>query len=108
MLDLQNEISAEDNAKLIGREFEVLVEGPSKTALKHDSPGPRQLTGRSRTDHIVVFEGNERLIGRMIEVDIEETSALTLFGRVVTEERVGSDGAVPCVREARISLPVVI
>lgn len=34
MLDLQNEISEEDNAGLIGREFEVLVEGPSKAAAK--------------------------------------------------------------------------
>lgn len=34
MLSLQNEISEEDNAQLIGREFEVLVEGLSKAARK--------------------------------------------------------------------------
>ncbi len=35
LLAIQNEISEEDNAAFIGREVEVLVEGPSKTALKH-------------------------------------------------------------------------
>ena len=34
MLQLQNEISEEDNVRLIGREFEVLVEGLSKSAKK--------------------------------------------------------------------------
>ncbi len=32
LLDLQNEISAEDNAEFIGRTLQVLVEGPSKKA----------------------------------------------------------------------------
>lgn len=34
MLAVQDEICAEDNAALIGQEFEVLVEGPSKNSLK--------------------------------------------------------------------------
>ncbi|MFN0055533.1 MAG: tRNA (N6-isopentenyl adenosine(37)-C2)-methylthiotransferase MiaB [Planctomycetales bacterium] len=34
LLDLQNAISEQDNVPLIGRDFEVLVEGPSKAALK--------------------------------------------------------------------------
>jgi tRNA-2-methylthio-N6-dimethylallyladenosine synthase len=34
MLRVQNEISEEDNARLIGRDFEVLVEGLSKSAKK--------------------------------------------------------------------------
>ena len=63
------------------------------------------------TDHIVVFEGNERLIGRTISVQIEEATAFTLFGRVVTNEQVGvenrrlDDGMPPAGR--RIGLPVV-
>jgi len=108
LLAVQNQRSQEDNRRFQGQRVRVLVEGPSKTALKSDSPGPRQLTGRSCTDHIVVFDGNERRTGRMIEVDIEETSALTLFGRVVTEERIGGDVAAASVRESRVSLPVVI
>jgi hypothetical protein len=50
--------------------FEVLVEGPSKNAWKQES-GPVQLTGRTRTDHIAVFDGNPRLAGAAIDVDIE-------------------------------------
>jgi tRNA-2-methylthio-N6-dimethylallyladenosine synthase len=41
------------------------------------------------TDHIVVFEGNERLIGQTVRVEIEEATAFTLFGTVVTGEQVG-------------------
>src|SRR5262249_28241811 len=74
----------------IGQTVEVLVEGPSKTAQKHaDFTGPVQLTGRTMTDHIVVFEGNERLTGQMVQVRVEEATAFTLFGTVVTGEQVG-------------------
>jgi tRNA-2-methylthio-N6-dimethylallyladenosine synthase len=41
------------------------------------------------TDHIVVFEGNERLAGNTVSVAIEEATAFTLFGRVATGEQVG-------------------
>ena len=41
------------------------------------------------TDHIVVFEGNERLIGQTVAITVEEATAFTLFGTVVTEEQLG-------------------
>jgi tRNA-2-methylthio-N6-dimethylallyladenosine synthase len=94
----------------------VLVEGPSKTSLKHDSgPGPKQLTGRTMTDHIVVFEGNERLIGQAVPVHIEEATAFTLFGTVVTGERVGVESerlpqAAPLSlpeKTSRVTLPLI-
>src|SRR6185503_611299 len=40
LLALQNAISEEDNAALIGRDFEVLVEGLSKATLKEQSKEP--------------------------------------------------------------------
>jgi tRNA-2-methylthio-N6-dimethylallyladenosine synthase len=40
--------------------------------------------GRTPCDRIVVFEGHERLVGRIVPVEIEDASAVTLFGRVVT------------------------
>src|SRR5262249_22092508 len=99
------------------RQVEVLVEGLSKTALKHEETGPKQLTGRTRTDHIVVFDGNPRLIGQIVAVDIVEATAFTLFGKVVTEERIGVhcrevSGAIGNVdekvtTERRIGLPVI-
>jgi tRNA-2-methylthio-N6-dimethylallyladenosine synthase len=39
MLRVQNEISEEDNVRLIGRDFEVLVEGLSKSARKEAGEG---------------------------------------------------------------------
>lgn len=89
MLDLQNEISEEDNAAFIGTEQEVLVEGPSKTALKHetdpDSP-TTQLVGRTRCDRIVVFEGNRRLIGSLTKIEIHDLTRTSLIGHIVTHE----------------------
>jgi tRNA-2-methylthio-N6-dimethylallyladenosine synthase len=89
LLAIQNEVSLADHLSRIGQTVDVLVEGPSKTALKgRPGTGPLQLTGRTRTDHIVVFEGNERLTGQTVPVVIEEATAFTLFGTVVTEEGV--------------------
>jgi tRNA-2-methylthio-N6-dimethylallyladenosine synthase len=97
LLAIQNRVSLADHLRRIGQTVEVLVEGPSKTALKNEAgPGPKQLTGRTMTDHIVVFEGNERLIGHTVQVRVEEATAFTLFGTVVTGEQVGVElGAVP-------------
>jgi tRNA-2-methylthio-N6-dimethylallyladenosine synthase len=113
LLALQNAVSLADHRSRIGHTVEVLVEGPSKNALKHES-GPLQLTGRTMTDHIVVFEGNERLTGQTVAVHIEEASSFTLFGRVVTGELVGvreeQEWASPPAAtepESRISLPLV-
>jgi tRNA-2-methylthio-N6-dimethylallyladenosine synthase len=91
LLAIQNAVSLADHRGRVGQTVEVLVEGPSKTALKHVArTGPIQLTGRTPTDHIVVFEGNERLIGRTVQVTIEEATAFTLFGTVVTGEQIGA------------------
>src|SRR5262249_38583796 len=72
LLAIQTEVSREDNRRRVGQTVEVLVEGPSKTAAKSEATGPRQLTGRTMTDHIVVFEGNERLTGQTVRVHIDD------------------------------------
>ncbi len=85
LLTLQNAICLEENRRLIGRSFDVLVEGPSKSASKFDSgEGFGQLTGRTSCDRIVVFEGHERLAGKIVPISIEDAGAVTLFGQVVT------------------------
>ena len=91
LLAVQNAVSLADHRRMVGRTAGVLVEGPSKTALKHqhERGQPIQLTGRTMTDHIVVFDGNERLTGHTVSVAIEEATAFTLFGKVVTGEQVG-------------------
>jgi tRNA-2-methylthio-N6-dimethylallyladenosine synthase len=64
---------------------EVLVEGLSKAAQKHDEGSPHvQLTGRTSCDRIVVFEGNRRQIGQIMPVEIYDHTPFTLFGEVVT------------------------
>jgi tRNA-2-methylthio-N6-dimethylallyladenosine synthase len=99
LLAIQNKVSLSDHLSRVGKRVEVLVEGPSKTALKHaQGSGPIQLTGRTMTDHIVVFEGNERLIGQTVAVEIEEATSFTLFGTVVTTQQVGAG----CKQEAGI------
>jgi tRNA-2-methylthio-N6-dimethylallyladenosine synthase len=89
LLAIQNKVSLADHRSRIGQTVSVLVEGPSKNGLKQGADGPVQLTGRTMTDHIAVFEGNERLTGQTVDVVVEDASAFTLFGRVVTGEQVG-------------------
>jgi tRNA-2-methylthio-N6-dimethylallyladenosine synthase len=87
LLAIQNAISEEDNQPLIGRQVEILVEGPSKASHKRSEAGPLlQLTGRTMSDRIVVFEGNRRQIGELLDVTIYDANAFTLFGQVVTQE----------------------
>ena len=91
LLAVQDAICREDNRPFVGKVVEVLVEGPSKSEARRDAApvvgdGPRQLTGRTECDRIAVFEGNERLVGHLVRVEVEEASAVTLFGRVVTTE----------------------
>ncbi len=84
LLAIQNAISAEENAPLLGQTVEVLVEGPSKVSRKPSRQGEiSQLTGRTACDRIVVFDGDDSLIGRIVPVEITQTSAFTLFGSVL-------------------------
>ncbi|MBX9626223.1 MAG: tRNA (N6-isopentenyl adenosine(37)-C2)-methylthiotransferase MiaB [Gemmataceae bacterium] len=99
LLAVQNANSLADHRARIGATAEVLVEGPSKRALSQASGGrqppggPLQLTGRSMADHIVVFDGPDRLVGQTVRVRVDDASAFTLYGRVVTGEGVGGDFA---------------
>ncbi len=108
LLAIQSERSLEDHRRWIGQTVEVLVEGLSKTAVKR---GLTQLTGRTRTDHIVVFDGNPRLIGQTLTVQVREATPFTLFGEVMTEELVGvteiSTCDLPESPARRVRLPLV-
>ncbi|MFQ5964951.1 MAG: tRNA (N6-isopentenyl adenosine(37)-C2)-methylthiotransferase MiaB [Candidatus Scalinduaceae bacterium] len=84
LLDLQSDISAERNQDMIGKSVQVLVEGTSKT-------DENKLTGRTRQNQIVVFSlpkgesqaGEPSLIfGKFVNVYIEDSTDLTLYGRV--------------------------
>jgi tRNA-2-methylthio-N6-dimethylallyladenosine synthase len=92
LLAVQNVNSLADHRSQIGKTVEVLVEGPSKRGVaSRDREGTAayQLTGRAMTDHIVVFDGTERLTGCTVRVHIDDASSFTLYGRVLTGEHVG-------------------
>ena len=57
--------------RLVGREVEILCEGPSKT-------NRLRLTGRTRSNKIVVFEGAENDIGQLIDVKITHSTGFSL------------------------------
>ena len=74
--DTMNEISLKNNKKLIGNTYDILVEELSKN-------NPEVLTGRTRTNKLVHFKGNENLIGSIVNVKIENVKTFTLEGSIV-------------------------
>jgi tRNA-2-methylthio-N6-dimethylallyladenosine synthase len=108
LLGVQNANSLEDHKQQVGKTAEVLVEGPSKLGERQPAGGVRQLVGRTMTDHIVVFDGHERLVGRTLKVQIREASAFTLYGNAETGEIAG-DELNPRQAEPvrRVTLPLV-
>src|SRR5262249_42142337 len=98
LLAIQTKVSLEDHRRLIGQTVDVLVEGFSKTMLKNGDMegGPVQLTGRTMTDHIAVFDGNPRLIGNTIAINVEDASAFALFGSAVTTAHEAMDDSQSC------------
>ncbi|MDS1030759.1 tRNA (N6-isopentenyl adenosine(37)-C2)-methylthiotransferase MiaB [Bacillota bacterium LX-D] len=77
LLDLQNEISWEINQQMLGKIENVLVEGTSKT----DSS---KLSGRTRGNKIVIMEGREDFIGKIVDVEITEAQTWSLLGKIVS------------------------
>jgi tRNA-2-methylthio-N6-dimethylallyladenosine synthase len=74
LLAVQKEIAIQKNRDYCGRQVEVLVEGRSKTHQE-------RLTGRSRTNRVVNFDGPEDLIGRLVKVQIVQARASSLDGK---------------------------
>lgn len=75
LMDTQNKISLEINNSYIGKTVEVLVEGKSKN-------NSTKLTGRTRTNKIVIFPGEVTLVGSLVLVNIEKAKTWTLEGSI--------------------------
>ncbi|UMZ73522.1 tRNA (N6-isopentenyl adenosine(37)-C2)-methylthiotransferase MiaB [Natranaerofaba carboxydovora] len=89
LISEQQQISLEINKEMMGKTFEILVEGTSK----NDSS---VFTGRTRTNKIVHFRPNntdnkdlednnealdsEKLVGNLVNVKITEAKSYTIFG----------------------------
>ena len=76
LIALQTEISAQQNQKDEGREFDVLVEGFSKRSRQ-------QLCGRTEQNKMVVFDKDHHHIGETVRVIITGSTSATLLGELV-------------------------
>jgi tRNA-2-methylthio-N6-dimethylallyladenosine synthase len=73
LLETINAIGRRKYESFIGRQTQILVEGPSKK-------NPARMTGRTRCNKIVVFEGSERHRGQLLDVKITRAGSFTLYG----------------------------
>ena len=76
LIALQNEISAQNNARQVGKVVEVLVEGTSKRSRD-------QLFGRTEQNRVVVFDRGNHHIGERVMVKITSSSSATLKGEAL-------------------------
>lgn len=76
LIDLQNEITCDINAQLVGQEFEVLVEGASvKTA--------GSVQGYTREFRMMHFQGDPSLAGQLVRVRATSSHQWGLGGELV-------------------------
>jgi len=73
LLQTINEIADAKYQNFVGRQTQILVEGPSKK-------NPARMTGRTRCNKIVVFDGGERHQGQIMDVKITRAGSFTLYG----------------------------
>jgi tRNA-2-methylthio-N6-dimethylallyladenosine synthase len=70
--ELQRKTTLKKNKSLEGCELEVLVEGESRRG--------KQCSGRTKTNKIVNFKYNNRLLGKLVSVKIERAFVHSLWG----------------------------
>jgi tRNA-2-methylthio-N6-dimethylallyladenosine synthase len=103
LLAAQAQVTAANNAEMVGKSVEVLVEGVSKFVSRRApapapgavelgwekktppsplEPAPTQLVGRTRGDQIVVFDGPQSHKGAILHVQIIHANQMTLFAQL--------------------------
>ena len=76
LLEVVNRIAIARNAALVGSRQQVLCEGPSRT-------NAARLSGRTPHNKVVIFDADPaRSIGRLLDIQIEESGGFSLFGSV--------------------------
>jgi len=73
LLETINEIGKRKYDAFVGRRTQILVEGPSRK-------NPARMTGRTRCNKIVVFDGSARHRGQLLDVKITRAGSFTLYG----------------------------
>jgi tRNA-2-methylthio-N6-dimethylallyladenosine synthase len=103
LLAIQQQVTIEENRRLIGQTVEVMVEGESKLVSRQKPASPvsnvelgwekrngqrssplsdverTQLVGRTRGDQVVCFDGDSSLKGQLLDVTITDARGMTLF-----------------------------
>jgi tRNA-2-methylthio-N6-dimethylallyladenosine synthase len=109
LLAVQQQVTLEENRKLVGKTFEVMVEGESKLVSRQAAyPASKvelgwekraaeqrgrlsdhatatvqtQHVGRTRGDQVVCFDGDLSLKGAILDVEITDSRGMTLFARL--------------------------
>ena len=75
LLALQNELLAEKNEAYVGKTLRVLVEGKSKT-------NEAKMSARTEGNRIVLFDGEESLTGKFINLKITKSAPFALIGEI--------------------------
>jgi tRNA-2-methylthio-N6-dimethylallyladenosine synthase len=78
--ETQKAITLKKNRAMEGSVVEVLVEGLSKNSNK-------DLSGRTRTNKIINFAGNEDMIGKLMHVEIVKGYANSLKGELKRQDK---------------------
>jgi tRNA-2-methylthio-N6-dimethylallyladenosine synthase len=73
LLKTVNEIGKRKYETFVGRQTQILVEGPSRK-------NAARMAGRTRCGKIVVFDGSERHRGQLMDVKITRAGSFTLYG----------------------------
>jgi len=73
LLELVNAIGKRRYNAFIGQPVQILVEGPSRK-------NPARLTGRTRCNRIVLFDGSKRHLGQIMDVRVTRAGLFTLYG----------------------------
>ncbi|MEI7863863.1 MAG: tRNA (N6-isopentenyl adenosine(37)-C2)-methylthiotransferase MiaB [Chthoniobacterales bacterium] len=73
LLSVVNRHAQQKLQDLVGHTVEILCTGPSR----HNDT---RLTGRTRGNKIVVFEGPAEMAGTLIDIEVAESAGFTLYG----------------------------
>jgi len=77
--EIQKGITLRKNQELEGRVEEILVEGQSKQSAQ-------DVTGRTRSNKIVNFEGDLELVGQLIPARITKVFPHSLRGEIISAQ----------------------
>ena len=75
LIQLQNSRTKKESTRYLNETVKVLVDGPSRK-------NKEMLSGRTSTHKIVLFKGDKELIGKFVNIKINETKTWTLYGEI--------------------------